>query len=233
MMKRSRWLAIGLTLAGCAPKGVGAPAGPSADHRSHGHHRDHRFTNAEQWATQFDNPARDAWQKPDAVIAALALAPDMTVADLGAGTGYFAVRLARAVPTGTVYAEDLEPDMVRYLGERAGREGLANLVAVHGEPADPRLPGPVDAAIMVDTYHHLADPAGFFARVRERMRPGATLAIVDFKKDAPADAPGPPAAMRIDDAEVTAALIRLGFAHVRTDRALMPYQYLVLLRREP
>lgn len=220
-----------LLLGACAPAGVGAPAEPSADHRSHGHHKEHRFTNAEAWAAQFDNPTRDAWQKPEAVIAALALAPNMAVADLGAGTGYFAVRLARAVPAGTVYAEDVEPDMVRYLGERAQREGVGNLVAVRGDPADPRLPAPIDVAIMVDTYHHLADPAGFFARLRERLRPGATLAIVDFKKDAPADAPGPPAAMRIDDREVTEALVRLGFAHVRTERELMPYQYLVLLRR--
>lgn len=214
-----------------APPGVGAPAEPAADHRVHGHHPHHRFDDAERWATQFDDPGRDAWQKPDAVIAALALAPDMAVADLGAGTGYFAVRLARAVPGGTVYAEDLEPDMVRYLGDRARREALTNLVAVRGEATDPRLPVPVDAAIMVDTYHHLGDPAGFFTRLRERMRPGATLAIVDFKKDAPADAPGPPAAMRIDDADVVAALTRLGFAHVRTDRELLPFQYVILLRR--
>jgi SAM-dependent methyltransferase len=210
---------------------VGAPAEPAADHRSHGHQPHHRFDNAERWATQFDDPRRDGWQKPDAVIAALALAPDMAVADLGAGTGYFAVRLARAVPGGTVYAEDVEPDMVRYLGERARREALGNLVAVHGEPGDPRLPVAVDAAIMVDAYHHLADPTGFFTRLRERMRPGATLAIVDFKKEAPADAPGPPAAMRVDDAEVVAALSRLGFAHVRTDRELLPFQYVILLRR--
>ena len=219
-------------LIGCAP-GTGAPAQPDRDHHSHGHHPNHRFTDAEQWAAQFDNPTRDAWQKPDAVIAALALRPDMAVADLGAGTGYFAVRLARAVPGGTVYAEDVEPDMVRYLGERATREGLRNLVALRGAPADPRLPGPVDAAIMVDTYHHLADPVGFFTRLREQMRPGATLAIVDFRPDAPADSPGPPAAMRIGDAAVVAALIPLGFAHVRTELELMPYQYLVLLRSEP
>jgi SAM-dependent methyltransferase len=226
-----RAISLALVAGACAPAGVGAPAEPSADHRSHGHHKEHRFTNAEAWAAQFDNPTRDAWQKPDAVIAALALAPDMAVADLGAGTGYFAVRLARAVPGGTVYAEDLEPDMVRYLGERAQREGLGNLVAVRGEPDDPRLPALVDAAIMVDTYHHLGDPAGFFARLRERLRPGATVAIVDFKKDAPADAPGPPAAMRIDDTEITAALVRLGFVHLRTERELMPYQYLILMRR--
>lgn len=206
-------------------------AQPAEDHRTRGHHRHHRFENAESWVAQFDSPDRAAWQKPDEVIAALKLRPDATVADLGAGTGYFAVRLARAVPQGRVYAEDLEPDMVRYLGERAAREGLTNVVALRGDPADPKLPAGVDAAIMVDTYHHIVDPTAFFGRVREALRPGGELVIVDFKKDAPEDAPGPPAAMRIADDVVAAHLQKLGFTHVRTDRELLPYQYLVFLRR--
>ena len=206
-------------------------AQPAEDHRARGHHRHHRFEDAESWAAQFDSPDRAAWQKPDEVIAALSLRPDATVADLGAGTGYFAVRLARAVPQGRVYAEDLEPDMVRYLGERATREGLANVVALQGDAVDPKLPAAIDAAIMVDTYHHIVDPTAFFGRVREALRPGGALVIVDFKKDAPEDAPGPPAAMRIADDVIAAHLQKLGFTHVRTDRELLPYQYVVFLRR--
>lgn len=207
-------------------------AAPAPDHRARGHHRHHRFERADEWAAQFDSPERDAWQRPDAVIAALALRPDAAVADVGAGTGYFAVRLARAVPRGRVYAVDLEPDMVRYLGERAAREQLANLTAVQGEAADPRIPAPVDAVLVVDTYHHIADPTRFFGAVRESLRSGGTLAIVDFKKDAPDDAPGPPAAMRIADEIVAAHLGKLGFSHVRTDRDALPYQYIVLMRRD-
>lgn len=206
-------------------------AQPAEDHRARTHHKHHRFDNAEAWAPQFDSPERAAWQKPDEVIAALALAPDAQVADLGAGTGYFAVRLARAVPRGRVFAGDLEPDMVRYLRERAAKEGLTNLEAVQGAPDDPRLPEAVDLAIMVDTYHHIADPTGFFAAVRERLRPGGALVIVDFKKDAPDDAPGPPAAMRIADDIVAAHLRKLGFVHEKTDRELLPYQYIVVMRR--
>lgn len=209
----------------------GEMAQPVEDHRARMHHRHHRFEDAEQWAAQFDSAERAAWQKPDAVIAALELRPDARVADLGAGTGYFAVRLARAVPQGRVFAQDLEADMVRYLGERAAREQLGNLVAVQGEPDDPKLPEAVDLAIMVDTYHHIADPTVFFARVRDRLRPGGRVVIVDFKKDAPEDAPGPPAAMRIADDLVRAHLVKLGFVHVRTDRDLLPYQYLVIVQR--
>ena len=205
-------------------------AAPATDHRTR-HHRHHRFERADEWAAQFDSPERDAWQKPDAVLAALALRPDAVVADVGAGTGYFAVRLARAAPRGRVYAVDIEPDMVRYLGERATREGLVNLTPVLGEAADPRVPADIDAALVVDTYHHIADPTRFFGHLRDRLRPGATLAIVDFKKDAPADAPGPPAAMRIADDIVAAHLKKLGLTHVRTDRDALPYQYIVLMTR--
>lgn len=205
-------------------------AGPSADHRGHGHGKDHRFNDAEQWAKQFDSADRAAWQRPDAVVAALGLTPAMRVADLGAGTGYFTVRLARAVPQGRVFAEDIEPDMVRYLGVRATKEGLGNVEAVQGSADDPRLPGGLDAALMVDVYHHVDGPVAFFAKVRAAMKPGALLAIVDFKKDAPDDAPGPPASMRIEDAEVVAQLTEAGFVHEKTDRALLPYQYVVFMR---
>ena len=116
------------------------------------HTHEHSFSGAEGWAQVFDDPRRDAWQKPHEVITALALAPDAAVADIGAGTGYFAVRFAHMVPRGRVYAVDLEPDMVRYLGERAKKAGLANLTPVQGAAGDPRLPAPVDLAILVDVY---------------------------------------------------------------------------------
>src|ERR1044071_262602 len=118
----------------------------------------HRFDNAEHWAKIFDDPARDAWQQPAAVVAPLGLHPAMTVADVGAGTGYITVRLARAVPQGKVIATDIEPDMVRYLRERATREQLANVEAVECGATDPKLPGgAVDRILVVDVWHHLPD----------------------------------------------------------------------------
>src|SRR6266496_1223846 len=110
-----------------------APAQTPDTHR-------HRFGDAEKWAKVFDDPERDAWQKPHEVIEALALAPDAVVADIGSGTGYFAVRLARFVPKGRVYGVDTEPGMVKYLAERARREGLANLVSIAGQ-CGPRADG--------------------------------------------------------------------------------------------
>lgn len=102
------------------------------------HTHQHCFGDAQKWAKVFDDRQRDAWQKPHEVIQALKLKPDAVVADIGAGTGYFALRLAHMVPQGRVYAVDTERSMVKHLSERAQRAGLTNIVAVHAAPDDPR-----------------------------------------------------------------------------------------------
>ena len=201
---------------------------PSAEHDGHGHGH-HRFENAEEWAEQFDNPERDAWQKPGDVIAFLGLKPDAVVADLGAGTGYFAVKIAAAVPDGKVLANDIEPDMVRYLGERAQKEGLANIVPVQGSATGPELPEPADVAFLCDVYHHIADRPTYFGKVLEQLRPGGKLVIVDFRKDAAADIPGPPPAMRVAATDLIAELEGAGWRHVRTDVETLPHQYIIEL----
>src|SRR5690606_28472107 len=121
----------------------------------------------------------------DEVIGALGLEADDVVADIGSGTGYFAARLAAAVPKGRVYGVDLEPDMVDYLAERARREQLPNLVAIQGSADDPRLPDPVDLILMVDTYHHIEDRERYFRRLLPALAPGGRVAIIDFRMDSP------------------------------------------------
>ena len=121
---------------------------------SHGDHMQHRFDNPEQWAKSFDDPARDAWQMPDKVIAALKLKPGQSVADIGAGTGYFTVRLAKSPAAPKVYGVDIEPSMVNYIRERLAKEGLKNVEAVQASEDNPHLPEPVDLVLIVDTYHH-------------------------------------------------------------------------------
>jgi len=190
----------------------------------HGDHYHHRFDDAEKWARVFDDPARDAWQKPDEVIRALRLAPDAKVADIGAGTGYFAARLARAVPAGRVYAVDSAPDMVRYLGERAQREGLANLVAVQAAEGGPKLAEPVDVALLVDVYHHIPARTDYFAALRPALRPGGRLAIVDFRVDAPN---GPPRSARIAPDTVKQELARAGYA-LAAEHDFLPDQYFLV-----
>ena len=190
------------------------------------HTHEHRFSGAERWARVFDDPARDRWQKPDEVIAALAFAPDATVADIGAGTGYFAARLARALPKGRVYAVDIEPDMVRYLGERARRERLPNLQAVLGKPDDPQLPEAVDGVLIVDTYHHIVDRIAYFERLCARLKPGGQVAIVDFTLESPV---GPPRNARIAAQQVREEMQRAGYA-LAAQHDFLPHQYFLVFR---
>jgi len=192
------------------------------------HTREHHFGNADQWARYFDDPSRDSWQKPHEVIRALALAPDAKVADIGAGTGYFAVRLAHMTPKGRVFAVDTAPDMVRYLSERAQREKLANLAAVQGAPDDARLPEQVDRVLLVDVFHHIAAPAKYFERLRRYLAPGAEVAIIDFTRDSPM---GPPVRERSTPEEVRAALEQAGFQLVRTHDFLPNQFFLVFQHR--
>lgn len=188
--------------------------------------REHRFSGAEKWAQVFDDPARDAWQKPDEVIRALKLAPDAHVADIGAGTGYFAVRFARAVPQGRVYGVDAEPDMVRYLGVRAQREGLANLTPVAAKKNDPGIPAAVDLVILVDTYHHIPDRERYFRNLQRSLKPGGRLAIIDFTLDSPE---GPPRRARIPADAVKKELARAGYK-LAQEHAFLPHQYFLVFR---
>jgi SAM-dependent methyltransferase len=188
------------------------------------HTHQHSFRDADKWAHVFDDPERDAWQKPHEVIQVLALEPDARVADLGAGTGYFAARLANMLPKGRVYAVDIEPDMVRYLQARAQREGLRNVIALKGEPDDPLLPEKVDLILVVDVYHHIEARADYFRRLRASLRPGGRIAIVDFRLDSPQ---GPPRAARIAPQAVKAEMKAAGYA-VAAEHDFLPYQYFLV-----
>jgi len=199
-------------------------AGPSAAQSPHT--MDHGFSGAEQWAKSFDDPKRDASQKPREVIDALALKPDSVIADIGSGTGYFAVRFARVVPKGRVYGVDIEPDMVKYLTERAEREGLKNLTALTGTPTDPRLPEKADLVVMVNVFHHIADRERYFRNLRGSLKPGGRIAIIDHSMDS---REGPPRSARIAPERVKAELKSAGYAFVQ-EHGFLPAQYFLVFR---
>jgi predicted methyltransferase len=202
-------------------------AGPAAAQSPHTHQ--HGFGDAERWAHVFDDPERDAWQKPHAVIQALALKPDAVVADIGAGTGYFSVRLASMLPGGKVYAVDVEPDMVKYLRERAQKQKLHNLVAVAAAPGDARLPEKADVIVLVDVYHHIDRRTEYFARLRSSLKAGGRLSVIDFRMDSPA---GPPKSARIAPERVIAELKAAGYS-LTQQHDFLPRQYFLVFRPTP
>src|SRR5262249_51942382 len=195
-------------------------AHPSGDgQKDPNHHADdnddatmsHRFDDVAEWVKRFDDPARDEWQKPAAVVAALKLAPGMIVADIGAGTGYFNRYLATAVgPNGQIYAADVEPAMVDYMKERAVREKTPNVVPVLCAPEDPKLPeGKVDLVLICDTYHHIGNRLAYFERLKKALTPRGRLAVVGFK---PGDLPvGPPPEHKLAPEFVTGELAKIGW----------------------
>jgi SAM-dependent methyltransferase len=208
-----------LLLAALVAVGTAAALPALAQQGAQQHHR--RFDDAEKWSKVFDDPERDAWQKPAEVIAALKLAPEALVADIGSGTGYFAVRLARAVPQGKVFGVDVEPDMVRFLNQRAAKEKLSNLSSHLAADGDPKLPAPVDLVLLVDTYHHIPQRARYFQQLRAALKPGGRVAIIDFRLDSPT---GPPPRQRIAPKIVADEMALAGYRESERHEFL-PNQY--------
>lgn len=133
----------------------------------------------------YEGSSRDDWQQPERVIAALGIRPGDRVADLGAGSGYFTERLARAVgPAGKVYAVDVDEAMNEYLRERLTRAEIDNVEVILGRLEDPVLPdGGVDLVLVVDTYHHLDDRPAYFRNLHRDLAPGGRVAVIDFDSD--------------------------------------------------
>ena len=129
----------------------------------------------------FEEPGRDQRLQIDRVMDLLHLKPGSTVADIGAGSGWFSVRAARRVgPKGRVIAEDINPKAIAYIQQRTQREHLANIVTVLGTPDDPKLtPGSLDAALMLKVYHEIAHPPLVLANLRAALKPGARFGIID------------------------------------------------------
>jgi predicted methyltransferase len=193
----------------------------------------HRFDDPERWSKVFDDPARDAWQRPAELVAALGIAPGSTVADVGAGTGYFERHLSAAVgPTGKVLAVDIEPALVTHLEGRIAKEGWTNVEARLGQPADPGLrPGEVDVVLIVDTWHHIDGRVEWAKRLRAAGKPGMRLVVVDFDP-ASDDDHGPPKDHRLPPETVEQELVAAGFTVV--DRpAVLPHQYVRVATTAP
>jgi SAM-dependent methyltransferase len=173
-----------------------------------GHHHHQRFDDPAVWSKSFDDPARDAWQKPEDVIRALALKSDARVADIGAGTGYFTVRLARAVPGGQIFAVDIEHKMVDHIVARAKDAGLTNIRGVVAREASASLPEAIDLALMVNSYHHIEGRTAYMRDLARTLRPGGRIAIVEARPEADQ---GPPKHFRLSIAQIDKEMSAAGF----------------------
>jgi SAM-dependent methyltransferase len=220
-------VAVLLVAVGARPGDLLAQTAPDPQtHYKHGQGYQHSFDDAEKWAKAFDDPARDGWQKPDEVLSALHLDRADRVADLGAGTGYFSVRIAKLIPEGKLFSVDIEPEMLRYLRQRAHHENLSVLVPILASAESANLPEAVDLVLVVDTYHHIDNRIAYFAKLKASLRPHGRLAIVDFKADAPE---GPPPEHRISPEKVTSELEAAGYALV-TAYPFLPRQYFLVFQ---
>ena len=179
-----------------------------------------------------ESPDRAAWQKPDLIMDALRIAEKATVADIGAGAGFFTVRLARRVgPNGIVYAEDIQKPMLESIKRRVSREGLNNVITRLGTDTDAKLPkGALDAVLVVDVYQEVEEEAsriGLLRHLAETLKPNGRIGIVNYKPGA--GGPGPEPQKRLErtvvEAEVRAAGLRV------LDDAILPFQYLLVVGR--
>jgi ubiquinone/menaquinone biosynthesis C-methylase UbiE len=187
------------------------------DHQPH-----HPPQSAEEYARILEDPKRDAWQKPDQVVAALRLKQTDVVADIGAGSGYFARRIAPFAAT--VYAVDID----RRLLDIAAQQAPKNMLTVLAAPDDPKLPArSVDVVFFCDVLHHIENRTAYYEKLKKALKPGGRVVVVDFyRKPLPV---GPPPSMKLSETGVTAEFRAAGF-RVSKSLDFLPYQYFLVFR---
>ncbi len=201
--------------------------GHAGGHHGHDHHGNPEDLAA--YIAKLEDPARDDWQMPDRVVAALGLRRGQTVADIGGGPGYWALRLARKVgSTGRVFAVDVEPRLLEVLGERLTKHRVGNVTPVLGRPGDPLLPvASCDLILLVNAYHHFPDGPAYLRRLRGALRRGGRIVNVDFhKRETPV---GPPVEHRVTREAFLAGARRAGLVPA-AEHDFLPHQYCVVLR---
>lgn len=172
---------------------------------------------------------RDEWQQPGKIMDILRIGEASVVADLGAGSGWFTIRLANRVgPNGRVYAEDVQKPMIQAIKVRVDRLGLKNVETIFGTDVDPRLPRPVDAVLMVDAYHEAEKPVALLTNVAKSLKPEGRIGIVDFKKDG--GGPGPAMEERVDPEAVIRDVQAAGLV-LRSRETFLKYQYMLVFEK--
>jgi len=181
-------------------------------------------------ADWLDREERAREEQPEKTMAALNLKPGMMVADVGAGTGFYSIRMARCVaPAGIVYANDIQPGMLDRLRAKAAAQDVKNIEIILGTESDPKLPpGKLDLVLLVDVYHEFSQPQRMLDRIRESLKPDGKLVLLEFRKEDPAVPIRPEHKMSLG--EVKAEVIPEGY---QFDKAVetLPWQHIVFFRK--
>ncbi|MSP60063.1 MAG: methyltransferase domain-containing protein [Myxococcales bacterium] len=195
-------------------------------HGSHGNPHD-----LAGYLAKLEDPARAEWQRPDEVVEALALLPGQTVADLGTGPAWFALRLARAVgEAGHVFAVDVEPQMLALARDRIAASGLRNLSPILALPDDPLLPAAsCDLLLIANTFHHFRDGAGYLRAAARALKPDGRLVNIDFDQREPLV--GPPMGQRVTRDRFLAQADAAGLT-LASEPTFLPYQYFLILEKK-
>lgn len=185
------------------------------------------FGGCETW---LERPEREQEENPDGALDALKLKPGMMVADVGAGTGYMSLKLAKRVgPAGKVYAEDVQPQMLQKVRENAAKAGASNIVTVQGSYTDPMLPKEgIDLILLVDVYHEFSEPQKMLRGIRAALKPDGRLVLLEYRKEDPSIPIRPEHKMSV--AEVKAELEPEGFKMSQVIETL-PRQHIIILTK--
>ena len=177
-------------------------------------------------------PDRDIWQHPEQIMDVLGIAEGSVVADIGAGAGWFTIRLARRVgPNGVVYAEDVQPQMLAAIQRRVKAEGLMNVKPILGKGSDPQLPrAALDVVLMVDAYYEIDDRVPMLRNLATSLRSGGRIGVVNFKLEG--SGPGPAMEERISPETVVNDAKNAGL-RLLSHETVLPYQYFLIFGREP
>lgn len=186
------------------------------------------FKDAKAWAHRLDGIDRDKWQKPDEVIEKLLITNQSTVADIGAGTGYFSTRIAARYPKSKIYAVDLSSEMLDYIKEIANNENLSNIHVIKAAKSGPNLPEKVDLVLLVNAYAHKDDPINYFTMLKQYLKDDGRVALIFFNEDAEQ---GPPRNMRIPEASAIEYMQKAGYTLLSSHKLIPDEYFLIFIQK--